>query len=187
MLMIGQGCVLSMAAGIRLGLFARKPPDPGVPRPNFAIAWGPLVIAYIASIFIEGSLITISGSYPNFRQIIVTLDTVRLGILYLVMRRLCAGNNPRWGLLALVVMIEVVLGITGFFAGFREPVVLAVLAMLEVFDARKARHWVAVGTAVVLVSLLALVWMGIRSEYRREFIEVDQFAASRNARVRARR
>ena len=67
------------------------------------------------------------------------------------------------------------MGITGFFAGFREPIVLAVLAVLEVFDRRNKQHWVAVTVAIVGVSVLGLVWMGIRSDYRREYVEVDKF------------
>lgn len=183
MVMIGLGCVLALAAGIRLGFYARKRPNPHVPRPDFAFALGPLVIAYLASIFIEGTLITISPYYPTFRQIIVTLDTARLGLLFLFLRRLCSGSNPQWGLMGLVVFIEVLMGITGFFAGFREPIVLAVLAVLEIFNTRNVRHWLAVGVAIIVTSTLALVWMGIRSDYRRDYVEVDQFSASRNARV----
>ena len=183
MVMIGLGCCLALAAGIKLGLKARKRPDPRVPRPEYAFSFAPLVMVYIASIFIEGSLITIAPFYPTFRQIIVTLDTARLGILFLILRRLCGGPRPQWGLFGIVVSVEVVLGITGFFAGFREPVVLAVLAVLEIFDHRNTRHWMAVGVAIVGVSLLGLVWMGIRSDYRREYVEVDQFSGSRNARV----
>ena len=183
MVLIGLGCVLSIAAGIRLGLMVRKAPDPRQPRPEFAFAFGPLVIVYVASIFVEGSLVAIAGYYPTFRQIIVTLDTFRLGILFLILRRLCAGRNPQWGLLALVVSIEVVLGITGFFAGFREPMVLAVLAVLEIFDRHNTRHWAAIGVAIVAVGMLGLVWMGVRSDYRKEYVEVDQFSGSRNARV----
>ena len=68
---------------------------------------------------------------------------------------------------ALVVCIEIVLGITGFFAGFREPVVLAVLAVLEIFDRRNNRHWMAIGVGGVAAVMLGVLWMSIRVEYRR--------------------
>jgi uncharacterized membrane protein len=182
MVFIGLGCVLALATGIKLGLRTRRAPDPSVPRPGFAFDFGPLVIAYIASVFVEGTMLTIAPYYPSFRQIITTLDTARLGILFLILRRLCSPT-PRWATLAAVVGMEVVLGITGFFAGFREPIVLAVLAVLEVFDRRNKQHWAAVAIAIIGVSTLGLVWMGIRGEYRREYIEVDQFQQSRRARV----
>lgn len=183
MVLIGLGCCLALAAGIKLGFKARTPPDPRVVRPDYAFPFGPLAMVYVASIFIEGSLVTIAPYYPTFRQIIVTLDTARLGVLFLILRRLCGGERPKWGLVGLVVSIEVVLGITGFFAGFREPIVLAVLAVLEIFNQRNARHWLAIGVAIVGVSVLGLVWMGIRADYRREYIAVDQFSGSRDTRV----
>jgi hypothetical protein len=115
-------------------------------------------------------------------QFITTLDTVRLGILFLLLRRFCAPP-ARWGLMAVVVGLEIVLGITGFFAGFREPIVLAVLATFEVFDRRNSRHWVMVATGLVLAVGLGLIWMGIRGVYRSEYVEMDKFAESRSARV----
>ena len=183
MVLIGLGCVLALSFGIRVGFMVRKPPDPREERPDYAFGFHPIVVAYVLSIFIEGTLITISGDFPTIRQIIVTLNTARLGVLYLLFRRLCSSKEPRWGAMVAVVGIEVVLGITGFFAGFREPIVLAVLAILEIFDRRNTRHWFAIGVAIAGVSALGLIWMGIRGDYRREYIEVDQFQGSRNARV----
>ena len=182
MVLMGLGCCLALAGGIKLGVSLRKPPDPNVPRPDFAFSFVPLLIVYGASIFIEGSMLAIAPDYPSFRQIITTLDTARLGILFLILRRFCAPP-PRWGLMAIVVMGEIVLGITGFFAGFREPLVLGVLAILEVFDWRNSRHWAVVTIGIVLAGTLGLVWMGIRGVYRSEYVEMDKFAASRGARV----
>ena len=182
MVLIGLGCCLALAGGIKLGLLTRKPPDPHVPRPDFAFTYGPLLIVYVSSIFIEGSLLTIAPDYPSFRQIITTLDTARLGVLFLILRRLCAPP-PRWGVMAIVVIVEVVLGITGFFAGFREPLVLGVLAVLEVFDRRNSRHWAVITIGIAMAGTMGLAWMGIRSVYRSEYVEMDKFATSRSARV----
>jgi hypothetical protein len=83
----------------------------------------------------------------------------------------------------LVVTVEIVLGITGFFAGFREPVVLAAIAMLEIFDRQNMRHWLALASAAVFAVTLGLVWMGIRVDYRRDYVDLDNFQSSRSARV----
>jgi hypothetical protein len=182
MVLIGLGCCLALAAGIRVGLSLRSAPDPTERRPEFAFPFAPMLIAYGVSILIEGSLLAIAPNYPSLRQIITTLDTARLGLLFLVLRRFCAPP-PNWALMAFVVVIEVVLGITGFFAGFREPIVLAALAMLEVFDRRNVRHWSALVIGFVLVATLGVVWMGIRGAYRTEYVEMDKFANSRSARV----
>jgi hypothetical protein len=182
MVMIALGCCLALAAGIRLGLLVKKAPDPRAPRPGFAFSFGLLVTIYVVTVVLEGTLTAVAPDYPSLRQIITTFDSARLGVLFLILRRLCAPP-PRFGLVALVVAIEIVLGITGFFAGFREPIVLAVLAVLEVFDRRNARHWMALAVATVAICALGVLWMGIRGDYRREYVEVDQFSGSRNARI----
>jgi hypothetical protein len=182
MVLISLGCCLALASGIKLGLTFRKAPDPRQERPGFAASFGLLIWLYVSTVILEGTLSTVAPEYPTIRQIIVTFDAARLGVLFLILRRLCAPP-PRWALVALVVSIEILLGITGFFAGFREPVILAILAVLEVFDQRNKRHWMAIGLAGVAMVSLAMVWMGIRGEYRKDYVEVDQFAESRGTRV----
>ena len=182
MVMIALGCCLALAAGMWLGLRVKPAPDVTKPRPGFAFSFGLLITVYAITVFLEGTLATIAPYYPALRQIITTFDSAHLGVLFLILRRLCAPP-PRFGLVALVVAIEVVLGITGFFAGFREPIVLAVLAVLEVFDRRSGKHWLALGVASVAICGLGVLWMGIRTDYRREYVEMDQFSGSRNARI----
>jgi hypothetical protein len=182
MVMVALGCCLFMAIGIRAGLMLRKAPDERVARPGFAFSFGLLITVYLSTILMEGTLSTIAPDYPSLRQIIVTFDAARLGVLFMILRRLCAPP-PRFAFVAAVVSVEVVLGITGFFAGFREPIVLAVLAMLEVFDRKNAIHWIAMGVATVAICLLGVLWMGIRSDYRKEYVQVDQFQGDRGARV----
>jgi hypothetical protein len=181
MVLIALGCCLALAAGIRLGLSLRRPSDLDN-RPESAFSFAQIVIAYAATVGFEGSILVIAPMYPTIRQILVTIDFARLGLLYLLLRRL-TSPRIRGGLIAVVIGGEVVLGITGFFAGFREPLVLAALAFLEVFDRRDKRHIAALMTLGVVSMSLAVVWMGIRSQYRREYLEVDQFANTRSARV----
>ena len=182
MVLISFGCVLALAAGIRLGLILKKAPDPNEVRPGIAFSIGLLWGVYGVTVVAEGALQTLAPDYPSLRQILVTFESARLGVLFLILRRLCSFP-PQFGLIALVVTLEIVLGITGFFAGFREPIVLAVLAVLEIFDRKKAQHWFALVVAAVAIMSLGVLWMGIRGEYRAQYVQVDQFATTRGARV----
>jgi hypothetical protein len=182
MVMIGLGCCLALAIGVFLGTRLLKPPSLLSHRPEFAFSFKLVLVAYVVTIILEGGLNTVVHDFPSLRQIAVNFDQGRLAILYLLLRRFYSPV-PRWGLIAAVVGFEVTLGITGFFAGFREPLVLAGLGMLEVFDRRNAQHWVAaalVGTAAVG---FGLVWMGIRTEYRRDYVQMDNFRTDRRARI----
>jgi hypothetical protein len=182
MVMIGLGCCVALSVGIFLGRRLLQADSPIANRPDFAFSFKLIVITYVVSIILEGSLNTIAGEFPSLRQIVVNFDQGRLAILYLLLRRLYRPV-PRWGPIAAVIGFEVTLGITGFFAGFREPLVLAGLAMLEVFDRRNGRHWLAATVVAVTAVAFGLVWMGIRTEYRRDYVEMDNFRTDRRARI----
>ena len=82
---------------------------------------------------------------------IVVLGYLRLGLLYLLCRRFV--QRGQWHLIGVVLVVEIVLGITGFYAGFREPLIMAALAFLEVFERRNVRHWATIGAlGVVMVA-----------------------------------
>jgi len=183
MVLIALGCCAALAIGLRIGMVLMRKLRPAEPRIEYAVSFGLLMVAYVVMTSFEGTLVVIAADYPSVRQIIVTADTARLGILFLVLRRLLRPQ-PRWTMIGGIVGLEVVLGISGFFAGFREPLVLAALAMVEIFDRRNLRHWFAMGAAAVCAAAIGFLWMGIRTEYRRDYVELDKFATSRSARLR---
>jgi len=178
---ISLGCCLALAIGIRAGLTLIKRRDDDAPRPEFAMSMGFVVSAYVVATVFESSLISLQEMYPSLRQIIVTADTARLGILFLLFRRL-VWPVPRWTVIAVVLTAEIALGLTGFFAGFREPLVLAALAIMEIFDRRNVRHWAALAVAGVFATGLGMLWMSVRSEYRSNYVTLDNFEVSRQRR-----
>jgi hypothetical protein len=178
---ISLGCCLALAIGIRAGLTLIKRRDDDAPRPEFAMSMGFVVSAYVVATVFESSLISLQEIYPSLRQIIVTADTARLGILFLLFRRL-VWPVPRWTVIAVVLTAEIALGLTGFFAGFREPLVLAALAIMEIFDRRNVRHWAALAVAGVFATGLGMLWMSVRSEYRSNYVTLDNFEVSRQRR-----
>jgi len=106
----------------------------------------------------------------------------RMGMLFLIFRRLC---HPmfRWAPFSALLAVEVALGFTGFFAGFREPLVLGVMALLEIFDHRRTSHLVSLAGLVLVMVLASVMWMGVRATYRRDFSEIDAFSTSQSARM----
>jgi hypothetical protein len=180
--MIGLGCCLALAVGVFLGMRVVAPPRADEHRPEFAFPFKMLLIVYVISIVLEGGLNTVARDYPSLRQIVTNFDEGRLAILYLLLRRFYRPV-PQWGAIAGIVGFEVVLGISGFFAGFREPIVLAGLAMMEIFDRRNVRHWTAAAIVGVVALACGLLWMGIRVDYRRDYVQLDTFKADRSARL----
>ncbi len=182
MVALGLGCILAITVGLYAGrrLIDRLPPITE-PRPEHAFSFYTMMMCYAGSVAAFGTLITISVLYPTIRQIIVALAYLKLAILYLVFRRLV--HMRQWWLLIALLCLEIVLGITGFYAGFREPIIIAALAVLEVFDRRRVRHWVTLAGLAAAACILGVVWVNVRVTYRQQFVTDERFAGSRSARI----
>jgi hypothetical protein len=183
MMFIGLGCVTSLAIGLRLGIYLiRDGRENREERPVDFLSMPVLLTAYVISVASEGTILSTIADYPSLRQILVTITVLRFGLLFLVMRRFCHPVfKPH--LLAAVLLVEVLLGFTGYFANFKDPLILAAIVLFEVFDHRKVQHWAAMATVVVLMAGLAFMWMGVRNSYRRSIDDMDPMLSSKSARV----
>ncbi len=183
MVAIGLGCVLVMVLGLSLGrhLIERLRPPQGL-RPAHALSFKTLLIVYAVLTASLGAIVEAAFDYGGLAQAIIALTYLRLGLIYLIFRRLVGRGE--WYYVAGLLTIEIVLGITGFYAGFREPLIMAVLAFLEFFNRRNVRHWAAIGVLASVMVLLGVIWIGVRTEYRSRYLN-DQKFASRSTRVDA--
>jgi len=102
-------------------------------------------------------------------------------MLFMMFCRLCKPR-VRWGWIGVILAAEIALGLTGYFAGFREPLMLAAVALLGAFDRRRVTHWLALGLFGIVMFVTGLMWMAVRTDYRQDF-ESQAFAASREARL----
>ena len=188
MVRIGLGCIIALAVGLYLGCYLVKRSGKTahakvaeVVGQQMALTVPQLLIVYAVSISTVGVLQRFGQDYPTIRQGLVSLTYVRLGLLYLLLRRFVLGS--RWDLVGGLLGVEIVLGLTGFYAGFREPLILTALAVLEIFDRRRMRHWVALGAITLGAVVLGTMWVSIRTDYRDRVANDDSFAENRNQRV----
>jgi len=182
MVLIGLGWILALLVGLRLGMRVVRGPRPeDGPRPEQAFGWPALLVAYAVAVTVTGTVQQLAWEVPALTQAILALTYARLATVFMMFYRL-TRPRVRWGWLSLLLAMEVVLGFTGYFAGFREPFMLAAVALLTAFDRRKVRHWLALGVFAVVMFLTGLMWMAIRTDYRQDF-ESQVFAQSREARV----
>jgi hypothetical protein len=59
---------------------------------------------------------------------------------------------------------------------------MAAMVLTGAFDRRSVNHWVVLGALGIAMLFTGVIWMGIRTEYRRDF-EDQVFARSREARL----
>ncbi|MGB7217980.1 MAG: hypothetical protein WBD07_04140 [Vicinamibacterales bacterium] len=181
MVLIGLGCVASLTAGLWGGLtfIRRSNIGRGTERhPYLPLGWFGLIVLYVCALAGQGFLQQLAYQYPALTQPILTIRFVHLAILFIMLRRLVRPVLLLHFLIPLV-GLELLLGITGFFAGFREPLILTVIALFQVFDARRVQHWIAVAGCGALMLAISVFWIGVRRDYRAEF-DNETFSQSRS-------
>jgi hypothetical protein len=184
MVIIGLGCVLALVFGLHAGMALIRRARHGHARATLApipVGWPGLIAAYVAALGLQGAVSQLAYQFPDFTQALLTFQFVHLALLFLILRRL-SRPKPQWHWIALVMVPEVVLGITGFFAGYREPIVMATVALFEVFNPRRVQQWIGLTAVVIVLATLSLFWIGVRAEYRKDF-DNQAFAASQSARL----
>ena len=168
MVLIGLGCLLALLGGLILGRRRTQPlASPFVRQSESSITLRQLVILYGAATGATGAVPQLAWAIPQLTQAILAIDLGRLALLFLIFRRLF--QDPfRWRPALVLLMSEMALGFTGYFAGFREALMMSVLALLERFDRRRVVHWFVLATVSVLVFCSAVAWTGIKFRYRYE-------------------
>jgi hypothetical protein len=172
MVLIGLGCVVSLIVGLRLGVWgfrkARPAGEPKTGLPEVPIGTGPLLMVYLGSLALEGTISHAAYAVPAISQAILVFRYAHLGGLFLLLRRL-SRKREHWLGIAALLALETALGLTGFFAGFREPLIIAAVVMAGSFDVRSMRHWAVALALAFALGAISLVWMSVRTEYRQEY------------------
>jgi hypothetical protein len=182
MVLIGLGCIAMFSVGFALGkkfMMRRKAYPPIAPMEMTTL--GTLVVVYVIGVVVTGLLQEIAFNYPTYTQALIALSLGRMALIYLMLRRL---SRPvlRWELILALLSFEVLIGFTGYFSSFKEPLLLAALALLENFDPKRKSHWavsVALGGVLIFVCVM---WMGVRGQYRQDYDD-ELYAASRSERL----
>jgi hypothetical protein len=168
MVLIGLGCVLALTMGLYAGFKLARywhRGDPHRASVELGVKWPMLAGLYAASLLAQGMLQDLAFDYPTLTQAILSFKFAHLALLFIVLRRL-TRPTVRLPIIAGIIALEVALGLTQYFAGFRDPIIMAVIAMFEIFDVRRLQHWIVVTAAAVLLAIISVMWIGVRRDYR---------------------
>lgn len=183
MVMIGMGCLLALLVGLVVGvkLFNRAfKTETEVLAETLSLRV--LVIGYAVSFAVVGGGAAVAWQIPGFTQAIISLSFLRLALLFLLLRKLVWPElQTPW--ISLILGLEVVIGVTGFFAGFREPLAIATVVLLERFNAKSFRHWAVFGGMAASALFLAVLWTAVKGDYRSKFVSDEAFANSTETRL----
>ncbi len=181
MVMLGLAAVVTLFTGFYLaaefGRFKRWREAP--PR---MLPWSTnrITVFYLSTVAGSGVLQELAWSTPGLTQPLLVLSRIRYVLLYFLVTRLIRLKMP-WQWVAGILGTELILGFSGFFAEFREPLVVVSIAVLGSMDRKRARTWVIVGGLAALAVFSAIVWTAIKPIVRRDYIA----AVSRSERLGA--
>jgi len=149
MVLIGLGCLVALLLGLVLGMKVLPATRPsGDPRLANAFTWVHPARGLRGDDHRDGDRSRASpgksGPDPGHPR----PDLCELATLFMIFRRL-TYPRIRWGWIAVILLCEIPLGFTGFFAGFESRFMLAAVALLGVFDRRNVKHWIVLGVLAV--------------------------------------
>jgi hypothetical protein len=173
---IGLVCVLTFIVGILIGDYFVSQKLKPRPMQETSVGWSTLLVAYVAILVFRTSLRELAWSNQGLAQGMLAITYIRFALFYLILRRLVKAE--RYPLAAAFAVVEVALGMTGFFAEFREPLFIAAVVLAEQFDYRRAQHWVSFALVAAVAVFTGVLWIGIRGTVRENFDDRAQFSTT---------
>jgi hypothetical protein len=170
---IGLVCVLTFVAGIWLGDFILQRKMKPQPARESSVGWSTLLVAYVAILVFRSSLRDFAWEIPQLAQGILAITYIRFALFYLILRRLVKAE--RYAMAAGFALVEVALGMTGFFAEFREPLFIAAVVLAEQFDYRRLQHWLSFAAVGAFAMFAGVMWIGIRGTVRESYDDRVRF------------
>jgi hypothetical protein len=163
---LSLAALTALAVGLRVGA-GRQPIDWNATMTSEAARWpSAMVLPMTTAMIIAGQLFAIVALYMGpFVQIFIALSGIRNVGLFLL-AYWCLSQRRSLLFLAAVTVGEIAWGMTGFFAGFREALVVLFVAALA---ARPRLSFGGVFGAVIVLGLVLLTgifWSAIKPDYR---------------------
>jgi hypothetical protein len=164
--LFGLAAIVSLAVGMRMGSGARR--GAGLPDPARSTQGWPQrnVMLLCFGAMAAGHALTAASRFAGpARQILSGLGSINLAGLFLL-AYWCLVMRKAYAYLALALVFEIVVGMTGFFADFRGAILAAFLALIAARP-RLRLGGVVLTTAVVAAAIfIASFWSIVKVEYR---------------------
>jgi hypothetical protein len=128
-----------------------------------------IAVAYVGLAAASGILTELAWSTAGLTQAILVFSRVRYLLLFLLVTRL-VRPTPKWTWIAATLFLELTLGFAGFFAEFREPLIIAAIAVFGAMDRKRFRTWAILGCLAALAISSALIWTAIKPVIRKSYV-----------------
>ena len=122
--------------------------------------------AYLVALAVSFSLKGLTSVFPPITQIFLAILNVKW-VIFFLFAFLIIYRRKGYGLLLMATSIEVVIGFTGFFSGFRQVFFVLILAYISARPTIRGKDaFVLTGLFALLIGLI-LFWTAVKPEYRK--------------------
>lgn len=125
-------------------------------------------VSYLVTVASSQLLLRIAWNFPAVTQLLFVLSFVRYALLYLLMTRLL-NPRPRWLPILLVLVAELGMGFSGYFASFKESLAFIGLALFVSAARRRGSAWFALVALAAIGLTAGIAWTAIKPVLRKEY------------------
>jgi len=163
---LALACISALTIGMRLALGRPRWDWNAVLRNEAAmVTRSSILMVSITSILIGHSLLLLTRYTASLTHPLIALANLRfLGLFALAYW--CFSNRRGYLYLVGVALIEILIGITGFFADFRAPIFVVAFAAVAVGHRPKLRDLVLGAAIGVVLIVLGSFWSSVKLDYR---------------------
>jgi hypothetical protein len=171
---LSMGALAALALGMRIALVGLTPAISDTARAQAQMfSVHRLWLLYLASVPASLLVMSMAWAMPGGTQVALALSDLRW-VAFFALVYVALVKMQRLHLLAFAIMIELALGIGGFFADFKTVFFVTIIAYVA---AGRRLTAIQLSVALGLVSalfMLALVWTAVKFEYRDYLSEGQQ-------------
>ena len=131
-----------------------------------------LFVLYLFILFIYILLAKVLFVVPALTQLLVGFSHVHIISMYFIF--LVALLQKQYKYIILIIIIETIIGFSGFFSTFKTPYILLTLAYFTIYNSVSFKMVKFFIPFVVFILALGLVWTGIKSDYRNALNEGEK-------------
>ncbi len=163
---LSLGGLLVLAAGMRLATVGLKASGPNAAADELSsFSLERLWIFYAAFLAGKEVIYAVAWRATGLTQALLALAGLRWFFFFLFAFGVFTRRR-RYDLLGLAVLLEVLLGFTGFFSAFKEIFFVLLIAYLTARPRFGARTGLTVAGFIAAVMTLGVLWMTVRGDYR---------------------
>jgi hypothetical protein len=125
-----------------------------------------MVVQIALFLIVAGHALAVAAAAAGpARQVLLAFAGVRHAGLFLL-AYWCLLQRRSYGLLAVVAVLEVISGLTGFFADFRESILALLVAAVAARPRLNFRRFLVMSLALLATFTISVFWSAMKTDYR---------------------